>query len=206
MLRAGARTAASAGPTYFAGSTQPSPRGMAARLELPRSRSAAALNVHPRTPRAATSLGPRLARNLARHSAGAREALAKLVGGALARGGLARLRGLDDGHGRRGGRRLACQDDVVGVAEHEHLRRPPDDPLQLHHRPHPQPEFPQQQVLDEVPRHAPGPERELPVADPVEAVSPHLEDEEIGAEKVVAPILEERRDIAVVLLPAARIQ
>ncbi len=32
-----------------------------------RSRSAATLNVHPRTPRAAASLGPRLARNLAQY-------------------------------------------------------------------------------------------------------------------------------------------
>src|SRR5262245_16430874 len=48
-----------------------------------RSRSAAALNVHPRTPRAATSLGPRLARNLTRHSAGPREVWPRLVGVAL---------------------------------------------------------------------------------------------------------------------------
>src|SRR5216683_2660643 len=48
-----------------------------------RSRSAAALTVHPRTPRAAASLGPRLARNLARHSAGPREVWGILVGGAL---------------------------------------------------------------------------------------------------------------------------
>lgn len=34
-----------------------------------RSRSAATLDAHPRTPRAAASLGPRLARNVARHSA-----------------------------------------------------------------------------------------------------------------------------------------
>src|SRR6266508_3178752 len=48
-----------------------------------RSRSAAALTVHPRTPRAAASLGPRLARNLAWHSAGSRELWGILVGGAL---------------------------------------------------------------------------------------------------------------------------
>src|SRR5229473_1054626 len=101
MLRAGARTAASAGPTDFARSTQPSPRGMAAQLELPRSRSAAALNVRstqpsprgsasrlerPRTPWAAASLGPRLARHLARHRAGTLESSAILVGVALAAG------------------------------------------------------------------------------------------------------------------------
>jgi hypothetical protein len=62
----------SAGPTYFARSTQPSPRRRAAQLEIPRSRSASALNVSLHTPRAAPSLGPRLARNLARHLAGAR--------------------------------------------------------------------------------------------------------------------------------------
>src|SRR6266511_1956346 len=52
--------------------TQPSPRGRAPRLE------------RPRTPRAAASLGPRLARNLARHSAGSREVWGILVGDALA--------------------------------------------------------------------------------------------------------------------------
>src|SRR2546422_5399328 len=51
--------------------TQPSPRGRAPRLEWPR------------TPRAAASLGPRLARNLARHSAGPREVWGILAGGAL---------------------------------------------------------------------------------------------------------------------------
>src|SRR6266498_4235625 len=80
-------------------STQPSSRGRAAQLEWPRSRSAAALTVRltqpsprgraprlerPRTPRAAASLGPRLARNLARHSAGSREVWGILVGDALA--------------------------------------------------------------------------------------------------------------------------
>src|SRR5215813_9207758 len=48
-----------------------------------RSRSAAALNVYLHTPRAAAFLGPRLARNLARHSAEARSVSALLVGGAL---------------------------------------------------------------------------------------------------------------------------
>src|SRR5947207_1950658 len=78
--------APSAGPTNFARSTQPSPPGAAAQLEEPRSRSAAALNVHPRTPRAAASLGPRLARHLARHSAKEREVPGILVGAALAGG------------------------------------------------------------------------------------------------------------------------
>src|SRR6266540_1151127 len=74
---------ASAGPINFARATQPSPRGAAAHLEEPPSRSAAALNVRytepsprgyasrlerPRTPRVAASLGPRLARHVARHS------------------------------------------------------------------------------------------------------------------------------------------
>src|SRR6266511_3067423 len=83
----------------FARSPQPSSRGRAAQLERPRSRSAAALTVRltqpsprgraprlerPRTPRAAASLGPRLARNLARHSAGSREVWGILVGDALA--------------------------------------------------------------------------------------------------------------------------
>src|SRR6266508_6138244 len=63
------RQAPSADPTHFA---------------ILRSRSAAALNVHPRTPRAAASLGPRLARHLARHSAVTREPSTILVGVALA--------------------------------------------------------------------------------------------------------------------------
>src|ERR1700730_12498640 len=54
-----------AGPICFARSTQPAPRGRVAQLELPRSRSPATLNVHPRTLGKAGSLGPRLARNLA---------------------------------------------------------------------------------------------------------------------------------------------
>src|SRR5439155_22779864 len=88
------------GQLDFARSTQPSPHGMAAQLELPRSRSAAALNVHPRTPRATASLGPRLARNLARHSAGGRKVLARLVRDALIEevaGDLAALGSLEPG-------------------------------------------------------------------------------------------------------------
>jgi hypothetical protein len=68
-IRSHWRRLPSAGPTNFA---------------ILRSRSAAALNVHPRTPRATASLGPRLARHLARHSAGPREPLGILVGAALA--------------------------------------------------------------------------------------------------------------------------
>src|SRR5215469_18387330 len=49
-----------------------------------RSRSAATLDVHSRTPRAAASLGPRLARNLARHSVWSRDVSPILVGGTLA--------------------------------------------------------------------------------------------------------------------------
>src|SRR6266508_114815 len=93
------RQAPSAGPTHLARSTQSSPRGAAAQLEEPRSRSAAALNVRsiepsprgyasrlerPRTRRAAASLGPRLARHLARHYAGTREVPGILVEVALA--------------------------------------------------------------------------------------------------------------------------
>src|ERR1700693_4066443 len=50
----------SAGPIDFASSIQPSPRGRAAQLDRPRSRSAATLNVQTRTPRASSdsSLDP----------------------------------------------------------------------------------------------------------------------------------------------------
>src|SRR5262249_51695670 len=45
-----------------------------------------------------------------------------------------------------------------------------------------------------------------PVPDRTEAEPAQLENENIGAEKIVAPILEEGRDAAVVLLPAAMIE
>src|SRR6266545_8217481 len=62
---AGNASTASAGPINFA---------------ILRARSAATLNVHPRTPRAAASLGPRLARYLNRHSGVVGEVSAELVG------------------------------------------------------------------------------------------------------------------------------
>src|SRR5262245_40369149 len=120
------------------------------------------------------------------------------------RPGSGRAGSLSDGHRRR--RRLAGQDDIIGIAEHEHLRRAPDDPFQLHHRSHPQPKLPQQQVLNEVPGDAPGPERQPPVADRTEAEPAQLENEKVGAEKIVAPILEEGGDVAVVLLPTTMIE
>src|SRR5438876_1328638 len=61
------------GPICFAISAQLSPRGKAAQLEMPRSQSAAALNVRTSTPRAAASFGPRLARNLAQYERQANE-------------------------------------------------------------------------------------------------------------------------------------
>src|SRR4051794_22106353 len=61
-------------------------------------------------------------------------------------------------------------------------------------------------MLDEVARQAPGPERQVAVADRREAEAPELENENICAEKIVAPVVEEGRDAAEVLLPAAMIQ
>src|SRR5262249_45662912 len=71
---------------------------------------------------------------------------------------------------------------------------------------HPQPKLPQQQVLNEVPGDAPGPERQPPVADRTKAEPAQLEHEKIGAEKIVAPILEEGRDVAIVLLATTMIE
>src|SRR5262249_44847201 len=53
---------------------------------------------------------------------------------------------------------------------------------------------------------AQGGEREPLVADRTEAESAQLENEKVGAKKIVAPILEEGRDVAVVLLPTTMIQ
>src|SRR3954453_6077220 len=61
-------------------------------------------------------------------------------------------------------------------------------------------------MLDEVAGQAPGPEREVAVADGLEAEAAELENENVGAEKIVAPILEEGRDAAKVLLPATMIE
>jgi hypothetical protein len=54
--------------------------------------------------------------------------------------------------------------------------------------------------LNEVPREAPGPEWQSPIADRVEAESAHLVDEKIGADKIVAPVFEEDGDAQVILL------
>src|SRR5215468_3727496 len=61
-------------------------------------------------------------------------------------------------------------------------------------------------MLNEIPRDAPGPERKPPIADRTKAEPAQLENEKVGAEKIVAPILEERRDVAVVLFPTAMIE
>src|SRR5215468_11848127 len=61
-------------------------------------------------------------------------------------------------------------------------------------------------MLNEIPGNAPGPEREPPIADRAEAEPAQLENEKVGAEKIVAPILEERRNVAVVLFPTAMIE
>src|SRR5262249_13585359 len=71
---------------------------------------------------------------------------------------------------------------------------------------HLQPVLPQQQVLNEIPGETPGPERQAAIADRVEAELAHLVDEEIGADKIVAPILEEGRDAQIVFLAAKAIK
>src|SRR5262245_16830234 len=128
---------------------------------------------------------------------------AGLAGAAMASG---RVSSIGTRRQRRRCDRLAGQDDIVGIAEYEDLRRAPDDPFQLHHGSHPQPKLPQQQVLNEVPGDAPGPERQPPVADWTKAEPAQLEHEKIGAEKIVAPILEERRHVAIVLLATTMIE
>ena len=112
---------------------------------------------------------------------------------------------LDRCRRRRCGR-LAGKHDVVGVSENENLRCAPDDPFQVHHGPHPQPELPQQQVLNEVAGQCPRPRTAAAVADRVKAEPAQLEDEDIGAEEIVAPILEERGNAPVVLLALTMIQ
>jgi hypothetical protein len=101
---------------------------------------------------------------------------------------------------------LAGKNDFVGIAEYEDLRRAPNDTFQLHHSSHPQPKLPQQQVLNEVPGQAPCPEREPSIADRTKTEPAQFEDEKIGAEKILAPIFEERSHVPVVLLPVTMVQ
>src|SRR5262249_38417043 len=100
----------------------------------------------------------------------------------------------------------AGKHDVVPIAEHENLRGAPNDALQLHHGPHAKPKLPQQQMLNEVERQAPRPERQLPVADRIKAKTAQLKDEQIGAEEIIAPILEEGRNATIVMLATTRIE
>ena len=60
--------------------------------------------------------------------------------------------------------------------------------------------FHKNRMLDEVPGQAPGPERQVPIADRLEAEPPQLEYQDVGAEKIVAPILKKSRDASIVLL------
>src|SRR6266545_2822255 len=103
-------------------------------------------------------------------------------------------------------RGLGGKHRVVRVAEDEPLRCAPNDPFQFHECAHLEPVPPQQHVLNEVPSEAPGPERQSPITDRVEAESARLVDEKIGAEKIVAPIVEEGGDAPVILLTATMIQ
>ena len=86
---------------------------------------------------------------------------------------------------------LGGEHDIVAVAEDEHLGCAPDDLFHVHHGSHLQPELPQQQVLDEIARQAPGPEWQMAIADRLEAEPAQLENQKVGAEKIVAPIVEE---------------
>jgi len=61
-------------------------------------------------------------------------------------------------------------------------------------------------MLNEVPGQAPGPERELPVLDGTKAELAQLENEKIGPEKIVTPILKKRGHVPVVLLPATVVE
>src|SRR5262249_53464577 len=106
----------------------------------------------------------------------------------------ARVSSIGDGYRGRRRERLAGKDGIVGIAEYQDLRRAPNDRLQLHHRAHPQPKLPKQKVLNEIPRDPPAQEREPPIADRTKAEPAQLENKKVGAEKIVAPILEERRN------------
>jgi len=101
---------------------------------------------------------------------------------------------------------LAGQHDVVAVAEHEDLGGTPDDLFEVHHGAHLEPILPQEQVLKEIPGQAPGPERQVPIADGGKAEPPQLEHQDVGAEEIIAPILEKRRDVLKVLLAAAEVE
>ena len=79
---------------------------------------------------------------------------------------------------------LSGKHDVVPVAEYKNLRGAPNDALQLYHGSHSQPKLPQQQMLNEVERETPCPERQLPVADRIKAKTTRLEHEQIGARKL----------------------
>src|SRR3954462_14614360 len=110
------------------------------------------------------------------------------------------------GHSQRQILRLGGEHNVVSVAEDKHFRCAPDDLFQIHHRSHLQPVLPKQKMLNEVAGQAPGPERQVAVANGLEAEAAELENENVGAEKIVAPILEEGRDAAKVLLSATIIE
>src|SRR5919197_1132591 len=101
---------------------------------------------------------------------------------------------------------LSRKHDVVPIPKYKSLRCAPNDPLQLYHGPHAQPELPQQQMLNEIQREAPCPERQLPVADRSKAKPTQFEDEQIGAKEVVTPILKKDADAAIVMLSTAVIE
>jgi SAM-dependent methyltransferase len=98
------------------------------------------------------------------------------------------------------------QHDIVAVAEHERFRSTPDDLLKVHHRAHSELEFPQIQVLKEVPGQAPGPERQVAIPDGAESEPAQLKNQDVGAKKIVAPILEKRCDTPKIPFAAAEIK
>src|SRR4030081_3433004 len=95
---------------------------------------------------------------------------------------------------------------VTAHAKNEQLRCAPDDLFQFHKCSHLEPILPQQKVLNEVPGKAPSPERQSAISARVEAELAQLVDEKVGADEIVAPIVEEGGDSPVVLLAATMIE
>src|SRR5437870_8445756 len=103
-------------------------------------------------------------------------------------------------------RRSGGEDGVVCVAKDERLRRPPNDRFQFDECAHLQPVPPQHHVLNEVPGEAPGTKWKPSITDRIEPELAQLVDEKIGAEEIVAPVVEEDADAPVVLLSATMVK
>ena len=77
--------------------------------------------------------------------------------------------------------------------------------FKVHHRAHSELEFPQIQVLKNVPGQAPDPERQVAITDGVKSEPAQLKHQDVGAKKIVTPILEKRCDTPKILFAAAEI-